>query len=440
VIGCAIAVQERRIRYLGPCNSTATTTETFTIKNNGAHNWTGYNAVEDAEDDDWMTVSYTSSPVVQFATGTVTATIDWSQVPAPGNQKSKIKFGASCDSGSTFVYDTPVGTGAQAGDETVNVVDTTPAAVKLIYKGDQNPSNNNSAGIGYKFFLWSGIDQGTIVTESGVGPDKASDGLAYYLNDTSSAKTKWQSVKNDDTPAYTINRYVGSTAMSRLKVTSTSGTNLQYDFGIQHQASISAYCYWGGAANLIMDTRGNSATVSGDANYHVIRVTSRDTNVTGQGIVVNYYLDENPSPVLTITNASGSADGTVDGIAFGAASTAQSKETYFDWISGTNAGAFAPGDEVACIGSLVPGSNCNLPKVDIDGDGDVDMDDFGELQKCYTGDKITFNGGIGFSLSQECACLDNDHDQDIDAGDFNHFVNCETGASIPWVSSGPCPN
>jgi len=155
---------------------------------------------------------------------------------------------------------------------------------------------------------------------------------------------------------------------------------------------------------------------------------------------VNYYLDENPSPVLTITNASGSADGTVDGIAFGAASTAQSKETYFDWISGTNAGAFAPGDEVACIGSLVPGSNCNLPKVDIDGDGDVDMDDFGELQKCYTGDKITFNGGIGFSLSQECACLDNDHDQDIDAGDFNHFVNCETGASIPWVSSGPCPN
>jgi formylglycine-generating enzyme required for sulfatase activity len=50
---------------------------------------------------------------------------------------------------------------------------------------------------------------------------------------------------------------------------------------------------------------------------------------------------------------------------------------------------------------------------DFDGDGDVDLDDFGEFLGCCAGPA----GGLG----AECAVLDFDHDTDVDLGDFAEF-------------------
>lgn len=70
--------------------------------------------------------------------------------------------------------------------------------------------------------------------------------------------------------------------------------------------------------------------------------------------VVNVYFDENPTPAITFNPASSIGTG-VDSLMIGSGSTAGLEEIYFDWVYGTNDGAFAPGEENARLGfSLVP--------------------------------------------------------------------------------------
>jgi len=61
---------------------------------------------------------------------------------------------------------------------------------------------------------------------------------------------------------------------------------------------------------------------------------------------------------------------------------------------------------------------------DFDGDGDVDMADFGHLQRCYTGPGIPQN---------ETGCLNTrlDGDSDVDADDFGIFQGCLSGPNQP---------
>ena len=70
---------------------------------------------------------------------------------------------------------------------------------------------------------------------------------------------------------------------------------------------------------------------------------------------------------------------------------------------------------------------CNEVAFDIDADGDVDHEDFGIFQLCYTGDS-----GIGYP--RECACFDHDNDTDVDSIDFAAFTDC---ASAPMVLADP---
>lgn len=75
--------------------------------------------------------------------------------------------------------------------------------------------------------------------------------------------------------------------------------------------------------------------------------------------IVTVYKDENPTPVMTIDYAASvdSIDllGQVEGFMFGTDNTAAQQLIRFDWVCGSNRGAFAPGEEVAVIGrSLVP--------------------------------------------------------------------------------------
>ncbi len=70
---------------------------------------------------------------------------------------------------------------------------------------------------------------------------------------------------------------------------------------------------------------------------------------------------------------------------------------------------------------------CNTPFADADNDDDVDMDDFGAWQACFTGDGIPMTTG--------CACFDRDFggqgDGDVDLMDFNAFLNCASGPAVP---------
>jgi hypothetical protein len=57
---------------------------------------------------------------------------------------------------------------------------------------------------------------------------------------------------------------------------------------------------------------------------------------------------------------------------------------------------------------------------DCDGDGDVDLADFGNFQLCFTGP----GGG---PVSPDCTCTDFDNDDDVDLADFGEFQLVFTG-------------
>ncbi len=61
---------------------------------------------------------------------------------------------------------------------------------------------------------------------------------------------------------------------------------------------------------------------------------------------------------------------------------------------------------------------------DTDFDQDVDMTDFGILQKCLTGPGLV-------TVPPECTCLDRESDDDIDSDDLYFFNNCLTGPQVP---------
>lgn len=77
---------------------------------------------------------------------------------------------------------------------------------------------------------------------------------------------------------------------------------------------------------------------------------------------------------------------------------------------------------------LTFGSNCFVPFADADGDGDVDQEDYGVWQLCFTGTI----GGIP-DVPEYCTCFDREGDDDIDQTDFNAFQNCAntSGPEIP---------
>ncbi|HOW69597.1 MAG TPA: hypothetical protein PKY77_03260 [Phycisphaerae bacterium] len=67
---------------------------------------------------------------------------------------------------------------------------------------------------------------------------------------------------------------------------------------------------------------------------------------------------------------------------------------------------------------------CPSPFADTDGDRDVDQQDFGVFQLCYTGS--SFSGVLPF----ECGCLDHVPDGKIDLVDLAAFVDCVSGPAI----------
>lgn len=59
---------------------------------------------------------------------------------------------------------------------------------------------------------------------------------------------------------------------------------------------------------------------------------------------------------------------------------------------------------------------------DTDGDDDIDLVDFAEIQLCYT--------GPGGTATDECGCVDSDGDGDVDLVDFAAFQIAFTGSAM----------
>jgi hypothetical protein len=96
--------------------------------------------------------------------------------------------------------------------------------------------------------------------------------------------------------------------------------------------------------------------------------------------------------------------------------------------SGTECAADANNNQVA---DVCEACEPHEPFADADGDQDVDQDDFGEMQFCYTGP----GAAAGEFDPILCSCLDANGDQMIDQLDIQAFEACASGPGVPADSN-----
>jgi hypothetical protein len=84
-------------------------------------------------------------------------------------------------------------------------------------------------------------------------------------------------------------------------------------------------------------------------------------------------------------------------------------------------------------------ATCHTPFADADNDGDVDQEDFGVFQRCYTGTGLgPVPSGAGFEY---CTCFDRNNAGDVDQADWSKFEACATGPEIKFIDvQGNLPN
>jgi M6 family metalloprotease-like protein len=96
------------------------------------------------------------------------------------------------------------------------------------------------------------------------------------------------------------------------------------------------------------------------------------------------------------------------------------------WRLGSDTGVSAAGWYVDEI-SIADGQNCcaSVPSIgDLDADGDVDQDDFGLFQACYSGPGAP-------QTDPACNLARMDADTDVDGDDYAVFVKCRSGPTVP---------
>ncbi|MHC4444414.1 MAG: BACON domain-containing protein [Planctomycetota bacterium] len=311
----------------------------FTLTNVGLDSPLTYtveevNSAGQSHDYAWLSLDKTSGgPLASGSSDTVTATIDDSLSPA--GPVGYLKFSNSC------------------GYSEIRQLDVITDRILVWYMADVAPDAPDSHGVGQTFLLDQGVKQGQLAFDGA-----AIDCRAWHIVDSALEKTKWQS--NDETSNVNIGSSTGATILGRVRVVDaqgTTGSNVAI-----YESFKSVGVHWGGPNGLLKETyRGDSTTLTGDADYHILRAT-----VIGSApVIVNLYFDENPTPVLTI-NPAANAVSFPDSFGFGTESVVGSQEIYFDWVTASNDGAFAPGtpnEEVAVLGhSLVP--TYSLPDCD----------------------------------------------------------------------------
>jgi hypothetical protein len=376
----------------------------FTVANLGSTGNVTY-TVEKLDGCDWLVLDKTGQiEVGPGLTDQVTGTIDLTGLAA-GDYTCTLLF-------------TNVGTGLpkEVRTVTLHVVGTV-----WEYRGDVDPLNADSAGPGLNFIVHS---ESPMPVEQGQVEDDplATDGKVWRLTDSGTAKTKFRSQ-----PDTWVSGQLGATLVARMRVYSY-GPDLTQGLALGIWDDVtgdSAEIFYGGSGGILKELRrGQSAAVAGDDQFHVVRMTIKGTTDSNRTIKV--YFDENPTPVISITSASGSTT-SIDGFVFGAGSTAGQIDVAFDWLTATDVGAFAPGEEVACLGRSLVIDACPTPFADADEDGDVDQSDFAAFEVCYTGSPP----GASYD-AEKCHCFDRNHDGDVDEHDLSEFEYCATGPGVLW--------
>lgn len=141
------------------------------------------------------------------------------------------------------------------------------------------------------------------------------------------------------------------------------------------------------------------------------------TIVNGGDGTLNYAIEEIP-PVswLDFAPISGTATTETDVITVHYSTASLAVGHYATVIRVSGNAANSPQDIVVTI-------DVHSVRPDYDGDGDVDQDDFGRLQKCY--------GGAGVIITDpECVDVSLDGDEDVDGDDFLVFENCISGSDV----------
>lgn len=304
------------------------------------------------------------------------------------------------------------------------------------YQGNIDPTAPDAAGpagSGYNFVVQEGSNQGSVEDDA-----DAVDGKAWRLVDTGGTKTKYRAARVSPLPDPEVFTRSGATVVARVRVRGHSdprgGALVIWD------GQISSEYHWGpnGSDGVVTELNRGGTTIlpnGFDQDYHILRLTAIGDNDCNR--VVRLYFDEQPQPVLTINNATTVAGlSGADGFGFGAGSTSGTYDIAFDWVTGTNIGAFAPGEELLVLGrSLVLGRDCPKPVVDSDADGDVDMADFAQLQRCINGPVSPI-----YPLTNECKCFDNALPSGfLDEFDINYFAYCAGGPNVEWTPSVRCP-
>jgi len=316
------------------------------------------------------------------------------------------------------------------------------------YRGDVPPNDplwipgaDGPCGPGCNFQI-IGTQTGTVVVDNAsVDPDyNAQNRFAFKIDEPPGpdpvGRNGYASDVNMDVNGGNNNNFnsrIGTTMVARIKClrdtlmganlwirdnNDGSGTNEPFGAGCRAR--------WN-ASNTIYDFVNDAGPVTagtGKADaYHVIRI------IDGWGPYGKHMLkiwvdeDQFPDPALEVSDAIPEGENQYDAFCFGTYGGSSNSEVYYDWITFTNAGMYAPGEEESCLGrSMIP-EFCNDPFADADGDEDVDQDDFAAFQLCYT--------GPGGGVPDGCDCFDNDADGDIDTTDLGDFENCASGPAVP---------
>lgn len=425
VIGCRWTVDSCNAQrsYLQDYPNAPISDVTYTLANQGATPVTYNVSVQYGNPGaiDWLTLTGATGTVGPAGTCQVVAKVDAS------------KFAAAA---ADQVYDATLTFSAPCSRQTVTrtiLVRSVPAGATHVwmYDGDKDPTTADSAGPGLSFGF---VNESPISTNQGVvaRDPAAHDRVAWHLEDAADKKTKFCGIANNGSEwaEPTVYGEVGATVVGRLRVVGASNRELM--LGIFDGSSLFSSFHWGGTDGMVMETkRGAEATFTGTTDYVVARMTAVGLTTTGHECsrLIRIYMNENPAPVMELVTPS-TVTVSSEGIGFGAGSTGGTADIWFDWVSGTNAGAFAPGEEIAVIGkSLIPEGSCPDPFADTDGDQDVDQADFGVWQLCYTG------AGQVIADPTRCDCLDIDHNDRIDLADLDAFVSCFRGPAIQASTS-----
>ncbi len=446
VVGCSYAVEPgSAFSVSGGC--TDSTTKSFAVINTGVTTITSLSVDTVAPGSgplwphytfSWLpgTDTWPSTIPCNLAPGEsleVPYTVDWTQLVAGFPQNALFKFNiAGC----------PDALGETKIALTADKIAVPQSYQVVSYPAVLMPQEPNSAGPGQQFDVFdttaSTMDWTLLTALTDPNALDAEDQKALRVLDTTTTKTKFYS-----TPAANIVQAIGATVVARVKTVSFDGTARYGNVWI-YGPDISTEVFWGGPTGELRETRGSRVILPGDTQYHLIRVTSKDYGTAqSPNIVINVYFDEDPIPKITVTNAdpydSPIPQG-VSGFGFGVlAGSADAQDLQVDCFNGTDAGAFAPGEEVGCLGrSLTVCNPCHSPFADVDDDGDVDQADFAVLQLCYTG-----SGATAVPANPEyCACLDHADDDNnpetppgadgnIDSFDVTAFERCASGPGVP---------